>query len=674
VCGVAGILVRDSRLAPPARESLEAMVASLRHRGPDEAGIYRDRWAGLAHTRLSIIDVAGSHQPLANEHDDLWVSFNGELFNYPELRDELLALGHSFRTAGDTEVLVHGFEAWGDGLFARLNGQFAVALWNARSGTLTLARDRFGVRPLYACEHAGRVLFASELSAIFAADPSVPRALDPVGLAETFTFWTTVAPQTVFTGIEELRPGHVRTYAPGGMREHAFWVPAAPPPQPRRSETHPGAHVAGLRDALAEAVRLRIERADVPVGSYLSGGLDSTLIAALGRTAAGDRFQTFSFRFADAEYDETPFQRRAAAWIGSTHHEILVRRTDIAEAFPDVVAHAERPLLRTAAAPMLLLSRLVRERGIKVVLTGEGADELFAGYDLFREGRVRRFWARRPESVLRPLLLDRLYPYLHRSPVANRALARGFFGRGLDGWREPGFAHGPRWRSTAALQRLFTPDVARAAASVDVVARLLESAPPDLAEWPPLAQDQYLEIRTLMSGYLLASQGDRMLMANGVEGRFPFLDTTVADLAWRLPGELKLRGLDDKHLLRLVAGGVVPPEIVRRPKQPLRAPDALSFTAPDRPAWVDEVVARESVGAAGVFDPVAVERLWRKCLAADAGRPPSNADNMALVGVLSTQLLHRRLVAAAPASAGAVHLDTIVERVGEGAAASRERR
>ena len=288
-----------------------------------------------------------------------------------------------------------------------------------RKQTLTLARDRLGVRPLYLCEHGGRLWFASEVKAIFAGDRSIPRRLDPVGLAETFTFWTSVAPQSVFSGITELEPGHVRVISRRGVEDRPFWTAHYPVD---RSTTFPGSldeAAEQLRDALDDAVRLRILRADVTVGAYLSGGLDSSLIAALGYRVKGDRFRTFSIRFEDAEFDETEHQRTMAEFIGSDHREVTVRRQDIAEVFPDVVAHAERPLLRTAPAPLFLLSRLVRDAGIKVVLTGEGADEMFAGYDLFREGKVRRFWGRQPASTIRPRLLERLYPYLARSPVAQ---------------------------------------------------------------------------------------------------------------------------------------------------------------------------------------------------------------------------------------------------------------
>lgn len=644
MCGIAGIVAPGGEAPPPSRAALLRMAGALHHRGPDEHGIYRDRRAGLAHARLSIIDLSTGQQPLSNEDGSLWVVYNGEIFNYVELRAELAALGHVFRTKSDTEVIVHAYEQWGDGSFERYNGQFAIALWDAARGALVLARDRLGVRPLHVCEHGGRVLFASEIKAIFAADPGVPRAFDPAGLDQTFTFWSVVAPRTLFEGVEEIPPGHVRTYTAQGRTERAYAAIRYPESPAEGFQGSLDDAVAAVRGALREATRLRMLRADVPVGSYLSGGLDSSLVAALGLEVKGEKFCTFSVRFEDAEYDETSFQRQVVAQLHTDHRELLVTRRDIAASFPDAVAHAERPILRTAPVPLFLLSRLVRDAGIKVVLTGEGADEMFAGYDLFREGKVRRFWARHPDSRLRPQLLGRLYPYLARSPVASQAMAREFFGRGLDQASAPGFAHDTRWRTTAALKRLFAPALREALLGLDARADLLASLPPELPRWSPLAQDQFLEILTLLPGYILSSQGDRMLMAHSVEGRFPFLDREVAALASSLPPEYKLRVLDEKHVLKRVAKGLVPEAILRRKKQPYRAPDALSFVGDGAPEWVAEVTGERALEAAGIFDPRAVGQLLRKCRAAGGGGQFSNADNMAVSGVLSAQLLHRSLV------------------------------
>jgi asparagine synthase (glutamine-hydrolysing) len=652
MCGIAGIVALGAAAAPPAREALLSMAGALSHRGPDELGLYRDARAGLAHARLSIVDLATGQQPMADENETTWIAFNGEIFNYLELRAELAALGYRFRTRSDTEVVVQAYRAWGERAFARMNGQWALALWDSLARRLVLARDPMGICPLHLCEHAGQLYFASEVKAIFAANTAIPRRFDPAGIDQTFTFWTVVPPQSVFRGIEELRPGHVRVYENGAMREHAFWSPRyggfAGPLQEA---------VVQVKDAVEAATSLRMLRADVPVGSYLSGGLDSSLVAALGRRFAGERFQTFSLRFEDPEYDESVYQRLMAGAIGSEHHEVVVSRESIAEVFPEVIYHAERPILRTAPAPLFLLSKLVRRHGVKVVLTGEGADEMFAGYDLFREGKVRRFWARQPGSARRPRLLERLYPYLARSPVAQQAMARQFFGRNLGAHAAPGFAHDTRWHTTSALKRLLSADMRPGR---DAAGELLAELPAEFARWSPLAQDQYLETRTLLAGYLLSSQGDRMLMAHAVEGRFPFLDREVVALANSLPPSYKLRVLDEKHVLKRAAGGVVPREIIARKKQPYRAPDALCFVSKNE--YVDEVLSERALREANVFAPQPAMQLLRKCRARPADRQFSNADNMALVGIVSTQLLHQQLVARRPQIRAPLALRVDVDR------------
>jgi asparagine synthase (glutamine-hydrolysing) len=669
MCGIAGIVSLGDGLAPPGFEAVASMVGALRHRGPDEFGVYRDARAALGHARLSIIDLATGQQPLANETGTLWTVFNGEIFNYLELREELEACGHQFRTRSDTEVIVHAYEQWGDQAFRRFNGQWAIALWDERRRELVLARDPFGVRPLYIAAHRGRLYFASEVKAIFAADATLPREFDAEGLDQTFTFWSTVAPRTVFAGIEELPPGTVRKYRDGAVAETSAYEPAYP--------TAAAAGFAGtfeeaveeVRRALEEATSLRMLRADVPVGSYLSGGLDSSLIAALGLRAKGSKFTTFSLRFADSEFDETVHQRTMAQHLGSDHHEVLVSRDDIARTFPEMVEHAERPVLRTAAAPLFLLSRLVRRSGIKVVLTGEGADEMFAGYDLFREARIRRFWARQPASTSRPRLLERIYPYLERSPVAQRAIMRQFFGQGLNRSDEPGFGHALRWQAGRSLRRLFAPGLREAIAGVDAVGALLAKLPAEFAAWTPLAQDQYLEVRTLLSGYLLSSQGDRMLMAHSVEGRFPFLDRRVAALAESLPASFKLRGLDEKHVLKRAAATLVPGSILERKKQPYRAPDALSLISGAADEWVEAIASPDALRAAGVFDVVAARQLLGKCRARRGAGQFSNSDNMALVGMLSTQLVYEQFVRRRPTAAPPPSLRTVVDRVAASAGA-----
>jgi len=647
MCGIAGVVHFGGEREPPSPALLKRMVGALKHRGPDAFGMFRDRYAGLGHARLSLIDLATGQQPLCNETEDLWITYNGEIFNYLELRASLESRGHRFRTHSDTEVIVHAYEEWGEACFSRFNGQWALALWDTRQRRLVLSRDRMGIRPLYVHAVAGRLCFASEVKALF-ADPAVPRELDLCGLGQTFSYWGPVAPTTVFRGIEELLPASVRVYeADGSHREHVFWAPAFP--------ESPGAEAyalsldeatEALRDKLETASRLRALRSDVPVGSYLSGGLDSSVTAWMGRQAKSGEFRTFSLRFKDAEFDETDYQRQMADRLDSRHEEVEVSREDIAAVFPEVIRHTERPVLRTAPAPMFLLSKLVRRAGIKSVLTGEGADEVLAGYDIFREAKLRRFWAREPESSCRPLLFDRLYPYLARAPQQAKGMAHAFWKQDLAQAHAPGFSHGPRWRTSASIQRFFSPEASERLAATPS-ADVLRTLPDAFARWSPLAQDQYLEILTLFGPYLISSQGDRMLMANSVEGRFPFLDVDVMEFCNGLPPSYKLHVLDEKHILKRVARDIVPSDIITRKKQPYRAPDAISFVGAGAPDHVGEALSEQAVAAAGIFDPLKVQGLHAKLRqrAAAGGEVVfSNADNMAFVGMLSTQLLHAAFI------------------------------
>lgn len=641
MCGIAGIVDLRGGHAPE-RGLLRRMASAVRHRGPDELGLYLDETVGFVHTRLSVIDPTRGQQPLSNEDGSVWITYNGEIYDHVELRSRLEACGHRFHTSSDTEVLLHAVCEWGAEALANVNGQFAFALWDRRKRRLLLARDRFGVRPLHLARHAGRLYFASAASAFF-ADPTFPRGFDPRGIDEIFTFWATVAPLTPFAGIEELAPGRLLEIdlESGGSQLL---------PLPER-ERPPGPASLGLDEAalqlrgeLARATRLRIERADVAVGSYLSGGLDSSLIAALAREVRPGHLDTFSVRFDDAEFDETKWQKLVVERLETEHHELRVSARDIARVFPEVVEHAERPLLRTAPAPLYLLSRATRACGTKVVVTGEGADEMLGGYDLFREAKIRAFWARDPDSKLRPRLLERLHPYLRRSPAAAREMARRFFAQGLSETDHPAYSHLPRWRSASALKRLFSRELRETLRDEDPIARLLATLPLDFPSLDLLAKAQHLEVKTLLSGYILSSQGDRALMAHAVEGRFPFLDAGVVAFCSELPARYKLRGLDEKHVLKRAARGLVPDEILARAKQPYRAPDAACFVGGDAPDYVSELLCPEAVSSAGLFDPVAIERLLAKCRSRANEGPLSNADNMALVGVLSSQILWDRLI------------------------------
>ena len=417
MCGIVGVAnLREPKPIPEAL--LSDMLGAIRHRGPDGFGIYRHDWVGLGNARLSIIDLSGGDQPIGNEDDSLWMVFNGEIFNYVELRPELERLGHHFHTHSDTEVILHMYEELGPGCLNRFNGQFAIALWDERQRSLFLARDRVGVRPVFYTLAGDQLVFASEIKAIL-QHPAVQAEIDRQALTEIFTFWSPQPPHSIFKNIFELPPGHYLLLKNGQIEIRPYWQPAFVPDEPGRS---PESYLEELESLLIDSTQIRL-RADVPVGAYLSGGLDSSLTTALIRSYNSNRLDTFSISFSDPHFDESSFQGQMAEELGTDHHEVHCDYRDIAEAFPDVIWHTETPILRTAPTPMYLLSRLVREHNFKVVLTGEGADEFMAGYDIFKEMKIRRFWAENPDSKLRSRLLFRLYPDINR-----HGRQRGLFG------------------------------------------------------------------------------------------------------------------------------------------------------------------------------------------------------------------------------------------------------
>lgn len=609
------------------------MLGAIRHRGPDQFGIYLDEHIGLGHARLSILDLRTGQQPIANEDESLWIVLNGEVFNHPELRIELESRGHRFTTASDAEVVVHAYEEYGPGCLSRFNGQFALAIWDARERSLFLARDRLGVRPLYITEAGGALVFGSEIKAMLAA-PGVTAEPDPLALDQIFTFWSTLSPRTFFQGITELPPGHYMRVKDGRVAMERYWEMAFPGGDTtQRRPTREYAEE--LRELLVDAARIRL-RADVPVGAYLSGGLDSSTVTAIASTQTTNPLETFSIAFTDGDYDESGFQLTVAEALGTRHHVVRATYHDIGAAFPDVVWHAEAPLMRTAPAPMFLLSGLVRENRFKVVLSGEAADELLAGYDLFREAKIRRFWAEQPESTCRPALFDRVYAW---KPGSNSDFVKAFFGLGLTEVDARDYSHALRWRTTARAKRFFSEDVRRAAAEDGV--HLEPSYPDEFDDWGHLQQAQYLETTILLSQYLLSSQGDRMAMGHSVGGRYPFLDHRVVEFANRLPASLKLNGLTEKYLLKEVSREWLPAVISERPKQPYRAPVHRAFFNDDQPEYVDEVLSRPAIEDAGYFNPNAVDQLVAKLR---HGRPLGETDDMALAGIVSTQLLHRQFV------------------------------
>jgi len=622
-----------------APDSLRGMIRMLTHRGPDDTGFHTENGLGLAHARLSIIDLAGGQQPMCNEDSTLWITFNGEIFNYLELREELLSKGHRFATRSDTEVILHLYEEEGEDCVRHLNGQWAFAIWDNQRHRLFLSRDRLGVRPLFYTRAKNTFIFGSEIKAIF-ANPGVNREIDLKGLDEVFTYWCTIPPTTLFRNIHELPPGHSMTVDAGGIAVRQYWDCQFERISGVVDPSQEQARADELLELLIDATQIRL-RSDVPVGAYLSGGLDSTFTAALVKKFTNGQLRTFSVTFDEPEFDESFFQREAVRFLDTEHQEIRCSKNQIGEVFPDVIWHTEKPVLRTAPAPLYLLSRLVRNSGYKVVVTGEGSDEVLGGYDIFKETKIRRFWESQPDSRMRPILLRRLYPYLQNIQSQPDAYRKAFFHINVDRNRQPFFSHLPRWRLTAKLKTFFSDATRAEIAGDDSYSKVRARLPQRYSSWDSFCQAQYLETKHLLPGYILSSQGDRVAMAHSVEGRFPFLDHRVVEFASRLPVSLKMKVLNEKYLLKRSAAGLIPPSVAKRQKQPYRAPEACSFLQPAAREYMDELLSPEQIRRDGVFDGPAVAMLLDKFR---KGAAIGIKDNMGLVGVVSTQLLLHQFI------------------------------
>ncbi|MDA8170998.1 MAG: asparagine synthase (glutamine-hydrolyzing) [Nitrospiraceae bacterium] len=645
MCGIAGIYSDSGR---PSRELLSEMIRMLRHRGPDGFGLYADEKIGLAHARLSIIDLSGGGQPMPNEDKKIWITFNGEIFNYLELRSDLEGRGHVFRTKSDTETILHLYEEYGPACLDFLNGQFAFAIWDKGAERLFMARDRAGIRPLFYAMSGGSLLFASEIKSIF-MDSRIKRELDPFALDQIFTFWMTIPPRTAFKNVFELPAGHFMVVQKGGTQIKKYWDPDFTPLEKTRTEAE---YAEELKSLLIDATRLQL-RADVPVGAYLSGGIDSSAVAALVKNHTETPLRTFSVSFEDGAYDEGRYQRMMAGHLGAltSHSSVMCGYADIGRVFPDVIWHTEKPVVRTAAAPLFILSRLVRDSGYKVILTGEGADEVLAGYDIFKEAKIREFIKREPSSRSRPLLLKRLYPYLARSPVKSTRYAELFFMGETEGYPAEYASHVPRWMTTSKIKVFFSDALKEALLGYENIAELEASLSEEkLLSYDVLSRAQYLEIKTLLPGYLLSSQGDRVAMANSIEGRFPFLDHRVMEFSCSLPPVLRMNALREKYLLKECMQGLLPGPVLQRTKQPYMAPDSASFFSGGAD-YVQDLLSERRLAETGLFNPAMVLKLAEKCR---KNHSLGFKDNMAIVGIISTLLLHEMYVSGFSAKAAEI--------------------
>ena len=587
MCGFAGYIdLRAERNAD--RDILVRMTDKLVHRGPDSAGLFIENEVGLGFRRLSIIDLTTGDQPIYSEDGSVVLLCNGEIYNFPALRRELEERGHVFSTNSDVEVLVHLYEESGCDFLPRLNGQFAFVLYDRGRKLLFLGRDQFGVVPLYYTTVNGLFLFASEIKALL-EHPAVPREVDLTGLDQVLCFPGVVSPRTLFKGIASLSSGH-RLVVRGSQVEISEYWDLDYPPEGELSIDKPEEHFRErLGELLEQSVRYRLQ-ADVPMGLYLSGGLDSSLVAALAHRIRGEGQHTFSISFTDQSINEARYQQMMAERLRSRHHQILFDWSEIADRLVDMVYHCECPVRESYNTCSLALSAAAREEGVKVILGGEGADELFAGYPGYRFDRLgpRRAMSHDVNTLRERELRERLW--------GNPDL---FYETDLYAFREVKTA-------------LYSTALSASLPEFDCIGFPLVN-PDRLRGRNPLHQRSYLDFKLRLADHLLSDHGDRMALANSVEGRYPFLDIDLVEFVREIPPDLKLQGFTEKYILKRLAGDLVPAEIVNREKFGFRAP-GTPFLLRQNIEWIEDHLSSERIRRQGYFNPATVQAVRRRYL------------------------------------------------------------
>jgi asparagine synthase (glutamine-hydrolysing) len=643
MCGIAGIidLSGERRLVPPG--AIRAMASVIVHRGPDEDGFLELPGLAFANRRLSIVGLADGRQPIHNEDKTVSVVYNGELFDYPEMKAELEAKGHRFATHCDTEIIPHRWEDHEEGMWEHLRGQFAVALFDRKRQRVVLGRDRFGICPLYwarvTVDGGEWLLFASEIKALLASGMVEARP-EPRGLNHVFTFFALPGPPTCFKGVYLLPPGHYLRvqFRDGGcadVAERTYWQMSFPDRGQEERGKPLATAVSEFEGVLLDAVARRL-RADVPVVSYLSGGVDSSVVVAMASKVRGSPIPCFTIRIKAPRLDETTEAGVVARYIGADPIVVDCGTDEVLNTYPELIRAAEGPVVDTSCAALLLLAREVHNRGFKVAQTGEGSDEWLAGYPWHKLNRVLGWLDVLPKLSLSQLL-RRLFTRLSGAPrlgqewIDRAAAATG----GYHGW------HDVYALMSMSRLRFFSDWMKRELA--DHVPYEDLAIPAEAKRWHPLNRELYMSARCHLAGLLLNAKGDRVAMHSSVETRYPFLDEAVFAYLARMDPRLKLRGLHDKYVLRHVAARWLPREIAFRRKAMFRAPFD-SFHLEQAPPFVQQLLSEESLRKTGYFDVAAVT-YWRKAFRDLWARGAQRVSvEMGLVGVLATQLWHHTYI------------------------------
>src|SRR3954469_18647139 len=601
MCGISGFVESPASTSPftldESRALVHRMCDVIRHRGPDDEGIWVDEGVALGMRRLSIIDLSTGHQPIHNEDETVWIVFNGEIYNFPELRRELEAAGHRFYTNTDTEAIVHAYEQWGTAAIQRLRGMFGLAIWDRRTKSLLVARDRAGIKPMYYADVNGRLYFGSEMKSLLEA-PDLPRELDPDALDHYLSFLYTPRDGSIFRSVRKLPPGHLMTWRNGTLKVEQYWQLSA-------EENFRGSErdaVAQLRRVLTDAVRCHLI-SDVPLGAFLSGGIDSSLVVGLMSEVSGSRVKTFSIGFDEPEFDELEPARRVASHFGTDHHELVVK-PDAVSILDRLIAHFDEPFADASAIPTWYVSEMAR-RHVTVVLSGDGGDELFGGYDRYLpHPRVVAFDRYSPRALGRvaAIAAARL-PHGTRGKNFLRHVGRDEQGRYLDAIRFFGADEKPALLSPDAQDAIDGPDPeTRLARHCERFAQL---------PWP--SQMMRFDAETYLPEDVL-TKVDRMSMAHSIESRVPLLDNEVIAFAAALPAALKIKNGRRKHALKEVAATLVPREILERRKQGFGVPLGTWFRGNLRELFADTLLSPASLQR-GYFQPSFVRRIVDEHLA-----------------------------------------------------------
>jgi asparagine synthase (glutamine-hydrolysing) len=596
MCGICGVAGGEPGIGG---ELVRRMCSAMVHRGPDDEGSVQVDGVTLGMRRLSIIDLEGGHQPIHNEDSSVWVVQNGEIYNHRELRDLLSAAGHTFYTQSDTEVLVHGYEEWGEDMVGRLNGMFAFALLDRARGALFLARDRMGIKPLHYAIDGRRLVFASELKALL-RDPTLRKGIDPVALGEYLENEFVPSPGSIVVGVKKLQPGHTFTWSieGGSPRINRYWVPALNSDSNRRDRTL-DQECDELRTVLRESVRKELI-SDVPLGVFLSGGIDSSAVTAMMTQLGGD-VKSFSVGFAERSFDEAPYAREVARHLGTEHHELTLEPAMLLGLIPRLSTLLDEPLGDASIIPTYLLSAFTR-RHVKVALGGDGGDELFAGYPTMQAHRLAGYYMRAPR-LFRERLVE---PVVRRLPVSRDNLSFDFRAkRFVGGARHPVAERHRLWMGS------FGPDERTAILSGDIRGQLAQQARSSgVVEAPsmdPLNEVLLTDMRMYLENDILVKL-DRSSMMASLEGRVPLLNNDFVAYATQLPLNLKLRGLRSKFLFKRAMRGILPNRILDRPKKGFGIPVADWFRGPLREQMLS-VLSPERITREGFFDPAAVGGL-----------------------------------------------------------------